>query len=128
MRADYEQRMQSLTVDMLRMREEMQQRTVYMQREMQRYQATAMATAAAMAAAKKEVGERRKEIDATRSKMDGLMERLYSGHEHNVTLQANISTAQDHAGESPAGSEGLVEAHLAVAPRRGCCSCGSRVV
>ena len=33
-----------------------------------------------------------------RTKLDAVMERLYSGHEHTITLQANIGSAQDHAG------------------------------
>jgi hypothetical protein len=33
-----------------------------------------------------------------RTKLDSVMERLYSGHEHNLTLQAHIMTGQDHAG------------------------------
>lgn len=87
-----------MTSDMLRMRDEMQQRTMYMQREMQRYQAAALATAQSMAMAKKEVQERRREIDATRSKMDSLMERLQAGNEQNATLQNSILSGQDHAG------------------------------
>ena len=92
------------------MREEMQQRTVYMQREMQRYQANAIAIAQAMEAAKKEVGERRRESDATRTKMDSLMERLYIGHEHNNALQANITTGQDHAGAPATASVAVLAA------------------
>ena len=37
-------------------------------------------------------------MDHMRVKLDTVMERLLSGHEHNLTLQANIATGQDHAG------------------------------
>lgn len=87
-----------MTAEMIRMREDMHQRTVYMTREMQRYQAAAIGTSQAMMAAKKEMQDRRNDIDTMRAKLDAVMERLYVGEGHNLTLQATIATAQDHAG------------------------------
>jgi hypothetical protein len=98
---DYEQRIIAMTAEMMRMREDMHQRTVYMTREMQRYQAAAIGTSQAMMAAKKEMQDRRNDIDAMRAKLDTVMERLYVGEGHNLTLQATIATAQDHAGAFP---------------------------
>lgn len=96
-----------MSSDMMKMRDDMQQRTLYMTREMQRYQSIASSTSQAMMIAKKEMQERRKDIDAMRTKLDGVMERLYSGHEHNLMLQANIGSAQDHAGVSPSCASAL---------------------
>lgn len=98
--ADYEQRLLALSAELTRSRDDMAQRMVYMTREMQRYQAAALATAAAMTAAKKEMGERRRDVDTMRVKMDSLMERLLVGHEANATLQATLGVGQEHAGAS----------------------------
>jgi hypothetical protein len=89
-----------MSSDAMKMRDDMQQRTLYMTREMQRYQSIAASTSQVMMIAKKEMQERRTDIDTMRTKLDGVMERLYSGHEHNLMLQANIGSAQDHAGAS----------------------------
>ena len=93
----------AMTAEMARMRADMQQRTMYMAREMQRYQAAAAATGQSMAAAKREMQARRGDVDAMRAKLDDVLDRLYSGHEQNMTLQANITTGAAHAG-APRGA------------------------
>ena len=55
----------------------------------------------AMAAAKAELQERRRDVDGMRVKLDSVMERLSSGHQANLTLQTHILTGQDHAGARP---------------------------
>jgi hypothetical protein len=96
--ADYEQRLLALANELMRAQHELQLRTAYMSREMSRYQSAASASASAMVEAKKEMSERRRDIDAMRGKLDSVMDRLFTGHEANMALQANISSGQDHAG------------------------------
>jgi hypothetical protein len=98
MRADYELRLMSLANELMRANHETQLRTTYMSRELTRYQNAAAASATAVAAAKKEMHARRQDVDNMRSKLDLVMERLFTGTEAASVLQANMSAGQDHAG------------------------------
>ena len=99
--ADYELRLMSLANELMRANHDTQLRTTYMSREMHRYQSAAAASASAVAAAKKEMHARRQDVDAMRSKLDVVMERLATGTEAASVLQANMSAGQDHAGTLP---------------------------
>ena len=89
----------SLANELMRANHDTQLRTTYMSREMQRYQSAAAASASAVAAAKKEMQARRQDVDAMRSKLDVVMERLATGTEAASVLQANMTAGQDHAGK-----------------------------
>lgn len=97
--SDYELRLMSLANELMRANHDTQMRTTYMSREMHRYQSAAAASASAVAAAKKEMHARRQDVDAMRSKLDVVMERLATGTEAASVLQANMSAGQDHAGQ-----------------------------
>jgi len=101
--ADYEMRLMALANELVRANNETQLRTSYMSREVARYQAAAAASANAMALAKREMHDRRADVDAMRTNLDSVMERLFAGSQANMVLQANMSAGQDHAGASQAG-------------------------
>lgn len=63
---------------------------------MTRWQKQAHATAAAVAEAKNEVMDRKRELDAMKFKMDGLIEKLYVGRESNLALQGQIASLSQH--------------------------------
>lgn len=61
-----------------------------------RWQKQAHMTAAAVVEAKNEVLERKRELDHTKLKMDGLIEKLYVGRESTVALQGQIASLSHH--------------------------------
>lgn len=99
--ADYEMRLMALANELVRANNETQLRTSYMSREVSRYQAAAAASANAMALAKREMHDRRADVDSMRTKLDSVMERLFTGSQANMVLQANMTSGQDHAGAPP---------------------------
>lgn len=52
--------------------------------------------ATAVMEAKNEVVERKKELDATKDKMDRLVDKLYVGRDRGLQLQVSINAAQEH--------------------------------
>eukprot|EP00892_Ulva_mutabilis_P002859 jgi/Ulvmu1/12574/UM092_0004.1 len=111
--SDYEMRLMALANELVRANNETQLRTSYMSREVSRYQQAAAASANAMDLAKREMHERRADVDAMRTKLDSVMERLFNGSQANMILQANMTAGQDHAGQLFADPQAMTAAGLA---------------
>lgn len=91
-------RLMALANELVRANNETQLRTSYMSREVARYQQAAAVSANAMSLAQRDLHDRRADVDAMRTKLDSVMERLFTGSQANMVLQANMTSGQDHAG------------------------------
>lgn len=93
MESEYQKRISMLAFELERVRQELVIRTKILTEEMERWRQQAEYTAAAVIEAKAEVSERKRDLDATRDKMDKLMDRLHVGREQGLVLQASLTAA-----------------------------------
>ncbi|WIA33092.1 hypothetical protein OEZ86_006246 [Tetradesmus obliquus] len=110
--AEYESRTAALLAEVERLRHELAHRTTAMAAEMDRWKQQASLTAAAAVEAKDEVLARKRELDATKDRMDSLVERLYGHREANISLSGAIGAA---AGYQQAATESFLQQQAALA-------------